>query len=393
MFKKALAIIMALMMLVSFAALTASAASKTPTRLYVGEEDKTEDNLIAMYNKEKAPIIVHSVNNATAYYKLDYDKYAGEYILTLYNYIYSEPVEYGNGNYGIYCDGDIRIVVVGTSAFNLNNHPEKDTPVTDAIGIYVKGTLTVTSDGKSEGLLAAMGDLRKSTDSTNSIGIYAENLLINDVIVTANGGYSGVYVKGTLAVVDATFFANTTASLYSDEIDSATGKGAPLFAYGVVADILVQGAVKEAANKTVVNVGGNVDINNYVLKDNKNDMISDFVAEFDVDVVVYLKNFAILDEVRGETYKSGKEVKVIDKELPDCFTLASSDTDYMTVSGKSVKIISGEKTVAVGIVLECGNVTLCFDSANIVCERTFLQKVIDFIMYYLLFGWVKDVAA
>ncbi len=390
MFKKALALIMTVVMLMSFMALTASSAAKTPTRLYVGEKNKTEDNLIAMYKKEKAPIIVHSVNNATAYYQLSYDDDAGEYILTLYNYVYSEPVQYGNGAYGIYCDGDIRIVLDGTSAFNLNRHPDKEVPVTDAIGICVKGTLTITSNGKSAGLLSVSGDLRKSSDSTNSIGIYAENLLINDVIVTANGGYSGAYVKGTLAVVDAKFFANTTASLYSDVIDPATGKGAPLFEYGVAANILVQGAAADSADKTVVQVGGDVDINSYVLEDNVNDRISDFVAEFDVDVVGYLKSFAILNEVRDKTYKTGKEIKVIDKDLPDCFGLASSDTDYMTTSGKNIKIVDGEKTVTLGIILECGNATLCFDSTNIGCERTFLQKVIDFFTYYILFGWLIE---
>lgn len=383
MIKKVLALIMTMLMLVSFAGLTASASENTPTKLFVGEKDKTDDNLIAMYHKEKHPITVYSVKDSDAYYTLDYIN--GDFVLTFYNYEYSEAVEYGMGKYGVYCDGDLIIELYGTTKLDLNKNPEKEGAVSDAYGIYVKGTLTIVGYNGIMGTLMVNADKKKASEPTDSIGIYAKNILINRAHVIANGGYAGAVATDTLAVVDAVFKANTDADMFS--VDVATDKKTPLFAYGVVTDTFVQGAVYFEAASCYVEVGGDVDINSYVLEDNYDDDIAKFVSKFDVKVVVYLKDFAINESVEGE-YKKGKEFKIIDKDLPSCFYTASDDLELLSVSGKTAKVVGGDGLATVGIYLDCGYSTLCFDYEVISCQRTILQKIIDFISYYIFFGWL-----
>ncbi|MBQ3150851.1 MAG: hypothetical protein IJB86_06365 [Clostridia bacterium] len=400
MFKRIIALTLTALLLVSAMIIPASAAT-TPTRLYVGEKNKSGDNIIQKYNRD-GYLKVYSVNDNTSYYTLEYDLLENEYILSFYNnYKYSEPVEYGSSLYGIYCDGDLTIRVYGNAEFDLSKNPETGAPISDAYGVYVKGTLTIAN---GEGYHAysnftANGDKRKSSEYSDSIGIYADTVLINKVNVIANGGYAGVAAKNTIAVVDATLTSNRDSSMFSEEINPSTGKPYPNFEFGISTKLFIQAACDRSPFYCEVSVGGNIDIDSYIMRDAYSDNDDALVTNFDEDVVVYLKYIVLSHAWEGKVLSRGEEITLLGKNIPSCIYPATNivvdrngglkwPTPRVSFSGQDVKVVDGDGVVGVGLYLDCGDATVCFDYTELILERTTLQKVWDFIAYYILFGWV-----
>ena len=172
--KKIFAALLAVAMLLSCLPFAASAANE-PSVLYVGEKDKTDDNLIPMLDAvgKAGNVRVYAIDrNTQAYYTLTYEKNVG-YVLTFYNdYTMSELIDSRSAYCGLYCDGDRTVRIAGNVTFNADDEKYKG-----AIGWIVEGKLTIENALYDENgvldpywtLLATFESKRPSGETVNSL--------------------------------------------------------------------------------------------------------------------------------------------------------------------------------------------------------------------------------
>lgn len=353
--KKSFAVLLSAVLTLSFLPMfaTAANASGAPDTLYVGEVNKTGDNLIDRRDDCNGKVTVTSLNN-NAYYTIDKEKDVG-YVLTFYNnYEISEPVERFGDYYGIFCDGDLTIRVHDSVTIDTNKKFDNK-KYSGAYGICVKGTLTLEGD-MPDSVMNVCAD--KTMGQVGAIGIYAESLRMHNIDVRVSGGNTAVESDEAIAMIDAGLYANNTQ-------DMKNAKGEPLFRYGVVTDHFIQ-------LRGNSEVGGKVNIESY-------DFINDAPHHFDEDVVIYMPSYCFEenDKTGDKTY-SGRWRESFDlfadySKIPSCFKVCKTGKDsVVTVSGDKATLTNrGDVTLTLELV--CGRASYVADSYQVSCSLAWWQ--------------------
>lgn len=362
--KKSLAVLLSAVLMLSFLPMLAS-ASEAPTALYVGEKDKSEDNLIRKYDDEHL-VRVYSANDNTAYYTVDYEKGVG-YVLTFFNnYSLSEPVERSGNFCGIYCDGDLTIRVDKGAVLDMDRlfGGEK---ANDAYGIYVKGALTIESADKTMSTLTVYGD--KTQNEADAIGIYAESLSLYNIALHVAGGNVGIAAGDYVAMINTKLYCNNTADMKNDQ-------GEPKFSYGIVTENLIQVGGE-------LEVGGALDVTAFDFHGGKH--------KFDENIVVYLRNFAFKENDKtGEKIYAGLWHETFDlfinaSLIPSCVKLAKSGTrSVVSVSGNKATL-TNRGNVTLKLVLCCGRGRYAMDTYEVGCSVAWWQ----WIPYFFSGAWLN----
>ena len=365
--KKCLAIVMAAVLMLTCLPLLVSAETAVPTVLYVGEKDKSDDNLIKMYN-ETGHVIVYSVNEDKSYYELTYDEAYG-YILTFHNNYKMSDVVTGvpAGECGLYCNGDLTVRIDGYAEFDLNQKFGTQT-YNYTYGWYVKGTLTIEG-GWTGDTVVISADTKHTDEGNGCIGVYADTLLLNRVTLNACGGFAGIQTTEAIGMIDAKLYANI-----ADDMKDA--KGNPLFRYGIVSEnfIQVNGSVK---------VGGPVDIKAYDFRGGTH--------EFDEDIVVYLRVFEFKPNSKTGKYAySGYWRESFDlfngrKYFPDCIQLVGNGRASVLELDGDKATLGNIGDLNVQLVLQCGRASAVLSSYDLNCGLAWWQ----WIVYFFSFKWIN----
>lgn len=233
--KKWIAVLLVAVMTLSFLPMVATAAEDAPeetvepTCLYVGEQDKSGDNLIDMYKEVNEEIRVVSVHDSASYYTVTTAKEEAvdaptKYVLTFYNgYTNSELVKAGGINAVVYCDGDLTIRINDRAFLDVKGKfkNEKGDPE-NAYGIYVAGTLHIEGVYLGEGGAVRPGELNVNGTLTKPesdrsvkghVGIYAKSVLVYGNTVKANGGHAGIMADEVFGMIDAEIICNRAAGM------------------------------------------------------------------------------------------------------------------------------------------------------------------------------------
>ena len=356
------AAVVAVLLLLSCLPFAASAAH-VPTELYVGEKNKSDDNLIEMYQRTGLPVeVIEVYRNTKSYYRLTKEAGVG-YVLTFFNdYMMSEIIS--AYRCGLYCDGDLTIRIAGRNVSFDTNEFDK---YPDSVGWRVDGALTIESymypDGSvfSGAQVTVEGNRKLRKNDDGSIGISAESLFIHDVTVYAVGGYSAIKAESALVMCDAYLYANTDPALKDEE-------GEALFKFGISTENFIQSGGHVAAC-------GDVDIGGYDPRDNAS-------CKFDDKVVVYRRYFVFKQDVYDGYWNSTYDL-FTDLTLPSCVQAFSASTVAL-ISGKRVTLHRRGQTMLT-LMVPCGRATVLLDYAPVQCKVQFFQ----WIPYIFSFVWLE----
>ena len=391
--KKLLAVLLAAAMLLCALPLAASAAN-TPSVLYVGEERKAGDNLIAKYNAE-GTVTVYSVKDSQNFYRLTKEDVG--YVLTFYNaYTMSAVVEKTKTS-GLYCDGDLTVRLDITSAYATAN-PSKNADITfdltqkyydvdlgaytetvGAYGWYVGGTLTiecVNSRSKTKpAVLNVTGDLVQSDDANT--GIYAKTLLLNNVTVNANGGNVGVDGGQAIGMIGAKLNANTLDSLKKDD--------KRLFNYSIRTENLIE-------INTKVTAPGALDIDAFYGENADNSGLEE-------DPVVYARPYEFAKDVYSGNWNTSFELFRNPSLIPDCLVIVNpASSGVRPITGRSYTFhclsIRGNRAtfrrptpdsgIPLALVLVCGQASHLMDTCKAVGTLQWWQMP----SYFFSWNWI-----
>lgn len=353
--KKLFAALLAVVLLASCLPFAASAANE-PTVLYVGEKDKSDDNLIEKLDAvgKAGSVRVYAIDRQTqAYYTLTYEKNVG-YVLTFYNnYTMSEIIENRSEYCGLYCDGDLTVRIAGNVTFDADDALRRG-----AIGWLVEGTLTIEGDtiGAS---LTVNGAKSKDLTGDGSIGIRAETLKLHSVTVNACGGFAGVVASEALVMASATLYANTAE-------DMKAGKE-PQFAYSVVTKNLIQiGGTIQA--------DGSVDIAAFYFRNG--------IHVFDEKVVVYGKDYTFAETSYAGKWADSFTLFRDPSGIPSCMKVALENS-VAKIEGNTLRLNRiGKATLA--LVIQCGRELIVMDVRDVSCSLMWWQ----WIPYILSGAWI-----
>lgn len=378
--KKIFAALLAVVMLLSCLPFAASAANE-PSVLYVGEKDKTDDNLIPMLDAvgKSGNVRVYAIDrNTQAYYTLTYEKNVG-YVLTFYNdYTMSELIGSRSTYCGLYCDGDLTVRIAGNVTFNADDEKYKG-----AIGWIVEGKLTIENALYDENgvalpaytpaVLNVNGALAKTKNENISIGISAPTVMLNHVTVNAFGGYAGVVAEEALVMNASQLYANSVPEA-SDWQDPEPG-AEPLqqedeetdFAYSVVTANLIQvgGLIKAT---------GAADISAFYFRGGKH--------IFSRRAVVYGKDYVFAEKSYNGLWNDSFTLFRDPYSIPSCMSVSV---------GSSVAKISGNKltlnrrgSTAMALYIQCGRDSIWMDGRTVDCQLVWWQ----WIPYILSGAWI-----
>ena len=353
--KKIAAAVMAVVLLLACLPVMASAAGD-PVTLFVGEKEKSGDNLIEMY-KSTGYVIVYAIDKTTsAYYTVTKEEDVG-YVLTFYNnYNMSETVEYGGYLCGLYCDGDLTVRINGSVNFDADTKDYNNT-----YGWVVEGDLTVEGSISNASVYVS-GSRANHGVSDGSIGIKADTLLLNKVSVNAFGGYAAVEAEEALVMNNATLNANTSAAMLKD--------GKPDFAYGVVTDNYLQFG-------GIVTVSGDVKIDAFYFRGGSN--------HFDEKVVVYGREYKFAEHPYSgdwsETFSLFRDPSLI----PHCMKV-SVGSSVAKVDGNRVRL-NRRGSTSMELYVRCGSAILTLDTTEVQCAVRWWQ----WIPYLLSGAWIDGV--
>lgn len=393
--KKILAVVLSAAMLLCALPFAASAAG-TPSALYVGEERKNGDNLIAKYQSE-GTVTVYSVKDAQNFYRVTYEDGVG-YVLTFYNeYAMSAVVEKGK-TCGLYCDGDLTVRLDITPAFAKEN-PAKNVDITfdltqkyfdidlnaytetvGAYGWYVDGTLTIECiNAKSmtnAAQLTVTGDLAQSDDANT--GIYAKTLLLNHVTVHANGGNVGVDGGQAIGMIGAALYANTADSLQKGD--------ARLFNYSIRTENLIEVNSK-------VTAPGALDVDAFYGDNADNSGIEE-------DPVVYARAYEFKEDTFKGNWNTSFDLFRNPSLIPACLRIINpAGTATRPITGKSYRFdwlsIRGSRAtfrrptpgsgVQLSLVLVCGHASYTMD----VCTAIGTVQWWQTLAYFFSGNWLN----
>ena len=353
--KKLFAAILAVVLVLGCLPFAASAANE-PTALYVGEKDKTSDNLIPMLDSvgKNGKVYVYAIDKQTkAYYTLTYENGVG-YVLTFYNdYTMSEIIENRSVYCGLYCDGDLTVRIAGNIKFDVNDAKHKG-----AVGWNVKGTLTIEGD-TSDANLTVNGDKTKDLSGDGSIGINAETLKLHAVTVNACGGYAGVVAKEALVMASATLNANTAADMKQGT--------EPKFAYSIVTDNFIQIGGRVQAD-------GSVNIDAFYFRGGTH--------VFDEKVVVYGKDYVFAESSYNGLWSDSFTLFRDPDQIPSCMT-ASVTSTVAKINGNKLNLYR-RGTTMLSLTIQCGRELITMDSRTVECRLLWWQ----WIPYLLSGAWI-----
>lgn len=367
--KKLFAALLAVVLLMSCLPFAASAANE-PSVLYVGEKDKTEDNLIPMLDAigKSGNVRVIAIDRTTqAYYTLTYENGVG-YVLTFYNsYNMSQIIDSRSSYCGLFCDGDLTVRLAGNITFDVNDPTYKG-----AYGWIVEGQLTIERALKDENgfdlpkntpaVLTVNASKSKTRSDDESIGISAPTLMLHDVTVNACGGYAGVVAKEALVMADATLHANTAADMKNGE-DC-------LFEYSVVTDNLIQigGTIR---------ADGPVDISAFYFRGGSH--------IFDEKVVVYGKDYVFAEQSYNGLWSNSFKLFRDPSSIPSCMKVLV-ESSVARIDGNSLLLNRRGETM-LWLYIQCGRETIVMDARTVVCQVAWWQ----WIPYIFSFSWVDAV--
>ena len=350
----------------------AANAANEPTMLFVGEKDKTNDNLIAKLDAvgKNGSVRVIAIDTATqAYYTLTYERENGVgYVLTFYNdYTMSEVIENRSAYCGLYCNGDLTVRIAGNVTFDVNDALHKG-----AYGWIVTGQLTIESATRDENgvplpdytakVLNISGDKTKSLGEGESTAISANTVMLNDVTVNACGGYAAVEAKEALVMSNAYLNANTASDMQAGS--------EPQFAYSVVTKNLIQVG-------GVIRADGSVNIAAFYFRGGSH--------IFDEKVVVYAKDYVFAEDAYDGLWSDSFTLFRDPDSIPSCMRV---------VLGSSVAKISGNKLTlnrrgetVLALVIQCGRQPITMDIRNVNCTLLWWQ----WIPYIISGAWIDAI--
>ena len=342
-----------------------ASADEEPTVLYVGELNKSDDNLIDKYDTE-GRVLVYAIDKKTqAYYTVTKEDGVG-YVLTFYNdYTMSEMVTGAPSYCGVYCDGDLTIRLAGNITFDANDAKKKN-----AIGWLVEGQLTIEKATKDENgndftkpvdaTLTVNGAKAKSSSDSGSIGICADTLMLHNVVVYACGGFAGVKAEEGVVMVDSSLYANTAEDMKEDD--------ANLFKYGMQTNHFIQ-------CRGAIEVAGYVDIQSYWFNGGSH--------KFDQTVVVYARSYEFARDKYAGAWGDGFKLFKNPDQIPS-FMRVSVGSSVAKISGNELTLNRrGDTTLY--LTVQCGSYTLHMCKARIVtCSVLWWQ----WIPYILSFAWI-----
>ncbi|MBQ7542809.1 MAG: hypothetical protein IJT44_11025 [Clostridia bacterium] len=360
--KRFFAAFLAVALLIACVPMTASAGAKVPTKLFVGEKDKSEHNLIERFKRDGYVEVYEVFKNTKSYYTVTYEEDAG-YVLTFYyNYEMSELVERNDNYYGLYCDGDLTIRIAGDVTFDTTEYKTRGT-----CGWRVDGQLTIegtTVNGSVDKAkikdckVTVIGDKNLNTENDGNIGIYAQTLMLHNVEVTALGGYAAVYASDAIVMCDAILNANTDPAMKNG--DKA------LFTYSIETKYLIQKGGKVTAR-------GDVNIEGYDVRGGDND--------FEKKVVVYRITFAFLKDTYSGYWRDTFDLFHNPSAIPACMSVSSGNA-VAKISGSQL-ILNRRLSTVITLYIKCGRAIIELDEADVYCRIHFWQ----FIPYILTGPW------
>ena len=368
--KKLFAALLAVVLLLSCMPLMAS-ADEEPTVLYVGELNKSDDNLIKMLEARgrDKQVLVYAVDvNTRAYYTLTYEDGIG-YVLTFYNdYCMSQIVEARGYYCGLYCDGDLTVRLAGNVTFDVN-----DTAFRNTVGWLVRGQLTIEKATKDEygrklpketaSSLIVNGSKANATTDDGSIGIKAETLMLNNVTVTACGGYAGVVASEALVMAHASLFANTAEDMFKD--------GKANFMYGVVTENFIQ-------VEGLVRARGMVDIDGFYIVGG--------VHYFDYIPVVYNRDYTFCESSYSGAWSDSFKLFNDPDEYPSCMKTSVGST--VAKLGSNKVTLNRRGTTKMELTIRCGSELIIMDSREVKCRIMWWQ----WIPYILSGSWIDGLS-
>ena len=351
--KKIGAALLAVMLLLSCLPFAASAAN-VPSILYVGEKNKTSDNLIDKYLSSGDVTVYQVFENTTTYYTLTRDDAIG-YILTFSDkYTMSEMVECSKADCGLYCNGDLTVCIDGDVTFNADARE-----FGDAFGWRVDGTLTIQGT-KSTAKLTVSGNKTMRQNDDGGIGICADTLMLNGVQVNACGGYAGVQAKSALVMYNAKLYANTDASMKK--------LGKPQFECSIETENFIQSGGLVKAN-------GDVKIDAFYFTGNGTN-------QFEENVVVYGRSYTFAKEAYDGNWSESFELFRDPSLIPSCMKISIGST-VAKISGNRVSL-NRRGSTTMTLFVQCGRDVIFFSTASVSCAVQWWQ----FIPYFFSFAWI-----
>lgn len=396
--KKILAAVMALIMLVCMIPMSASAAEASA--VYVGELDKTRDNLVDLL-REKGPLIrVKSVKNDENYYEFTHEDGVG-YVLTFFNgYEMSEVIK--NKRCGLYADGDLTVRLDVSESYK-RNYPGDNADIWfdltadygdevetgDANGWVVDGTLTIEclNTLADKAVLNVNGGFDQS--DRNATGIKAQNLLLNNVEIVVNGGNVGVDVVDSIGMIKSTMKINLNDALTDPRKDPQTATVADrLCNFGFRAENLLEAdsAIEERGYIRLKAYWSNETENN----DNE---------KMDVDPHAYSYVYAYNYEAISLNWRQSFSIFVNPGNLPMCLkpsypvgldarpiTRKPYVYDFLIVNGNkaTVRRPTPPAGIELQLLLVCGQASYLVDSCTVRSAVRWWQRL----PYILSFDWL-----
>ena len=335
--KRIFAAVLAVALLLACVPFTASAA-KTPTKLFVGEKDKTDDNLIDMYKKTGYVEVYEVFKNTLSYYTVTYEADAG-YVLTFYyNYEMSEPIERNDSYYGLYCDGDLTVRIAGDVTFDTTEYKTRGT-----CGWRVEGQLTIEG-AIDDAKVTVIADKTMNHDGEGNLGIYAKTLMLHDVEVDVYGGYEAVCAPEAIVMCDAVLKANVDPTMKKDDV--------ALFEYSIETKNIIQVRGSIVAR-------GPVKIEAYDLRDGEND--------FEKKVVVYRRTFEFLQKDYSGYWKDSFDLFRDVSIIPSCLSIATMNS-VPRVSDGSKLVLNRRGSATITLYVKCGRAYIVLDEADVYCR-------------------------